>query len=204
MLRADAGRHRRVHRALTIRRFDGARDLLDLRVEGADGRDVRGVLDPSLVRVSTDPGGTSIIVAAPGDSIPLIDRLVSVLDQSPVEHRLAIRKYDLEHARARDLSNTLQQLFDAQRQGPGASDLPRVRLIPDERTNSLLVTASDSQHREVERLLAAADGKTPDDGLELRGLALGAADYLRKPVPREVLLARVRRVLDATAGADAP
>ncbi len=39
----------------------------------------------------------------------------------------------------------------------------------------------------------------PDTSLEARSLALGAADYLRKPIQKEVLLARVSRVLQRVA-----
>ncbi|MCH8270138.1 MAG: hypothetical protein IH985_02880 [Planctomycetes bacterium] len=145
---------------------------LDLTMQTPDGREIRGRLDPSLIRVTADPNGTSIIVAAPGDSIPLIDELIGVMDQSDVSERLSIRRYALTNARADDLNRTLQQLFDAQRQGPNRNEMPQAQFIADQRTNSLLVTASEAQHREVERLLVAADAAELDDGLELEIITL--------------------------------
>ncbi|HRQ72312.1 MAG TPA: secretin N-terminal domain-containing protein [Phycisphaerales bacterium] len=148
---------------------------LDLTVVAPGEAPVRGAVDPSFVTVTPDPGGTSVIVAAPDEAIGLIDGLISLLDQSPVADRLAIRRYALENARATELSPTLQQLFEAQRQGPGANDLPRARFIADDRTNSMLVTASASQHEEIVRLLGAADVRQAEDGLALAILPLAHA-----------------------------
>lgn len=125
-------------------------------------------IDPAAVRLIPDPSGGSLILAAPADAIPLIDRFVSLIDQSPMSDRLAIRRYELRNARARDLATTLQQLFDAQHQGqPVAADAPHARFIADDRVNAILVTASTPQHEEIARLLKTADATadTPDSEL---------------------------------------
>ncbi|MCC6676589.1 MAG: hypothetical protein IT436_05540 [Phycisphaerales bacterium] len=147
---------------------------LDVTIEGEGGA-VAGRLDPATIRVTADPGGASLIVAAPPQAIALIDRFVALIDQSPVTDRLSIRRYALTNARADELSKTLQQLLDAQRQGPAAQELPQARFIADERTNSLLVTASDPQHGEIERILKTADASTEDKGLELAIISLQQA-----------------------------
>ncbi len=149
---------------------------LDVTIDGGDGNaPVTGTLDAATVRVTPDPGGAAIIVAAPSDSIALLDRFVALIDQSPVIDRLAIRRYTLANARATDLSKTLQTLMDAQRQGPNVADLPQARFIADERTNSMLVTASDPQHAEVTRLLETADAPVEDKDLELAIITLQQA-----------------------------
>ncbi len=148
---------------------------LDLSVTGDDGSVVRRTIDPSRVGVTTDPSQTALIVTAPSEAIQLIDRFVELIDQSPAGERLAIRQYTLEHARATALSRTLQALFDAQRQGPGANERTRARFVADDRTNALLVTASSEQHAEVQRLLSAADMTMEDDGLELAIIPLQLA-----------------------------
>jgi type II secretory ATPase GspE/PulE/Tfp pilus assembly ATPase PilB-like protein/DNA-binding response OmpR family regulator len=58
-----------------------------------------------------------------------------------------------------------------------------------------LVTVMADQGIDVP-LIFLTGSDTPED--EARGLALGAADYMRKPVRRDVLLARVARVLGGT------
>lgn len=163
-----------------------------LSVDGGDGvAGATATIDPAMVRMTSDPGGTSIVVAAPKEALPLIDRLIETLDQSPVKDRLAIRRYALTNARSQDLSGTLQRLFDAQRQGPAADQQPQARFVPDERTNSLLVTASDPQHKEIERLLAAADTKMEEPGMELAIITLQQASPATvEKVIQEVLIGR--------------
>ena len=155
----------------------------------ADGQEVAGRIDPGLVRVTADPSRTSLIVAAPAGTIPLIDRFISVIDQSPVTDRLAIRRYELNNADAAQLSRTFQALFDSQRQGPSVADMPRARFVADDRTNSILVTASAEQHAEVGRLLATADAETPDDGLvlEIFPLQNAQADSVQRIVEQAVI-----------------
>jgi type II secretion system protein D len=148
------------------------RGSLELTVQERDGSTITARLDPALIRLTADPNGASVIVAAPASTVPIIERFISLIDQSPVGERLAIRRYDLTNARAQDLSQTLQTLFEAQRQGPGRDELPQARFIPDARTNSLLVTASELQHGEVARLLETMDAGLDDSGLTLEIIAL--------------------------------
>ncbi|MEL7472372.1 MAG: secretin N-terminal domain-containing protein [Planctomycetota bacterium] len=151
----------------------------------------RSTIDPSQIRVSTDPGGASLIVVAPREAFGLIDRFVGLIDQSPVRDRLAIRRYELANASAAQLSGTLQRLFDAQRQGPGARDLPRARFVADGRTNAMLVTASGEQHDDVERLILAADTElqNADLPLEIIELAQARPSAVRRVV-EEVVIGR--------------
>ncbi|QOJ01704.1 MAG: hypothetical protein HRU70_14950 [Phycisphaeraceae bacterium] len=147
----------------------------EIGVAGADGAEIAARFDPASVRVTGGPGGASLIVAAPRESLAVIDRFISLIDQSPTEGRLAIRRYALGNAKAADLSRTLQSLFDAQRQGPGANETPQARFVPDERGNAILVTASGPQHEEVARLLESADASMDEQGLELAIIPLRAA-----------------------------
>ncbi|NUQ68735.1 MAG: hypothetical protein HUU18_10710 [Phycisphaerales bacterium] len=163
---------------------------IDLSLAGADGG-VSARIDPSSIRMTPDPGGTSVIVAAPSEAIAIIDRLIETIDQSPVKDRLAIRRYALTNARADELSRTLQSLFDAQRQGPGAQELPQARFVADPRTNSLLVTAGEPQHTDVARLLESADASLEEQGLEMAIIPLQqAAPSAVQRIVEEVLIGR--------------
>lgn len=156
-------------RGRQAQRFRGS---LDIAVVGSDGKETQAKIDPGLVRLTADPAGASIIVAAPASTLPLIDRFIALIDQSPVSDRLAIRRYDLKNAKASDLAQTLGQLFEAQRQGPARDELPQAKFIADARTNSILVTASDPQHSEVVRLLATMDTELVDTDLKLEIITL--------------------------------
>jgi len=162
---------------------------MELSIAGPDGP-ISGRVDPSTVRMTSDPGGAAVIVAAPEEAMALIDRLIETIDQSPVQDRLAIRRYDLKNARATELSRTLQALFDAQRQG-NAVDLPAARFVADDRTNTMLVTASDPQHRDIARLLEQADAKLDQDDLEVAIITLQqAAPSTVERIVEEVLVGR--------------
>lgn len=130
---------------------------LVLTIEGGEGDTLRGSLDPTRISMTSDPAGRSLIVSAPADSIDLLDRFIGLLDQSPVTDRMEVRRYALDNAEARTLSGTIQALMDAKRQGAGSEMVPRARLVPDERTNSLLVTATRGQHDEIGSLIASSD-----------------------------------------------
>ncbi|MDQ7013751.1 MAG: secretin N-terminal domain-containing protein [Planctomycetota bacterium] len=149
---------------------------LDLTVESANGDAFSAVIDPKDIRITATRGSASVLVAAPAEAMRLIDSLIGLLDQSPVSDRLAIRRYELANARATDLSRTLQTLFDAQRQGPLVNEMARARFVADDRTNSLLVTASADQHDEIQQLLASTDSEQADDGLELAIIRLDQAN----------------------------
>jgi type II secretion system protein D len=148
---------------------------LDLTVQAPDGTATSGTFEPASVRVVADAAGASLIVAAPGEAIPLLDSFIALIDQSPVQDRLSIRRYELKNARAEELSGTLQALFEAQRQGPAASELPQARFVADERGNALLVTASEPQHADVTRLLKTADAALDESGMELALITLKQA-----------------------------
>lgn len=163
---------------------------VDLAIEGPEGA-IAGRIDPASIRVSQSPSGTSLIVAAPSDALGLIDRLIEAVDQSPVTDRLEITRYAMRNARATELSRTLQSLFDAQRQGPGADQAPQARFIADDRTNSLLVTASRQQHEEVTRVLASADAPADEKQLELALVTLqNASPSTVRRIVEEVVIGR--------------
>lgn len=161
-----------------------ARRVRDVEVSlaGPNGP-VSGRIDPAHVRMTSDPAGTGLIVAAPDEAFAIIDRLIETIDQSPVTDRLAIRRYEVKNAKADELSRTLQTLFDAQRQG--VNDATQARFVADARTNTLLVTASEAQHRDVGRLLEQTDVTMTRGDEEL------AIITLRQATPSSV-----RRIVD--------
>ena len=163
---------------------------MDISIAGEQGA-VSARLDPATIGLASDPGGTSIIVAAPDEAIPVIDRMIETIDQSPTKERLAIKRYELKNARASELSRTFQSLFDAQRQGPSSGELPQARFVPDDRTNSILVTASSPQHADVARLLQDADAKLDQGDQQMAIITLQqAAPSTVQRIVDEVLVGR--------------
>lgn len=160
--------------------LQAVRDLFRPRPDGVQARRVRSVevsipgpdgavkpitIDPATVNLSADPTGTALIAAAPGEAIALIDRFVALLDQSPQSERLVIRVLELKNAKATDAARTLQAAMDAVRQGGGGGGgamAPQARFLGDDRTNAILVTATEAQLKQTERLLADLDKPQAD------------------------------------------
>lgn len=169
------------------------RDLFRARPEGVQARRVRSVeltvpgpdgapgqpltFDPTQISMTIDPSNTSVLVAAPAEAIGMIDRFIALVDQSPQSDRLAVRVFELKNAKAPDAARTLQTALDAVRQGApgGGRELPQARFLGDERTNTLLVTATEAQIRQTERLLADLDKAVGEDGSEVVILPLQVA-----------------------------
>lgn len=158
------------------------RQRLAVSVGGEEGG---AAFDPRSVRVTEDPSGTALIVAAPPEVFATIERFVAMVDQTPAREAGNIRRYALEHARATVLAGMLRPLFEGER------DARRVRIVPDDRTNSILVTGSEAHHAEIERILAVVDAKTADDGLELAIIPLrSAVPSAVRRIVEEVLIGR--------------
>ncbi len=129
-----------------------------IEIEGEGGQTITAELDASQISISAGPGDRSIVVSAPGSALPAIDRFIALIDQTPVEAHMGIRRYVLDSADAPSLARSLTQLFNAQRQMN--QDLPRPAIIADTRSNTLLVTATTAQHEEIDLILPTLDVAT--------------------------------------------
>jgi type II secretion system protein D len=149
---------------------------LDLTL-GENGE--RAVIDPALLRFSADPSGSALIVAAPPAALPILDRFIAMLDQSPTQAagRASIRVVPLKNARASDAARTLQSAFDAARAAlpPGAPPLPRAQFSADDRTNTVVATATDAQLRQLDALLPDIDRAVADADTKVAIIPLAVA-----------------------------
>lgn len=136
-----------------------------IEIDDGSGGKVLAELDASQISVSAGPGDRSLIVSAPGSALPAIDRFVSLIDQSPAQSHMGIRRYELVAADAAELARSLTLLFGAQRQSD--PEEPRPAILADARSNSLLVTATTSQHEEIGRLLPTLDAEVGREGEQL-------------------------------------
>lgn len=151
-------------------------------IEGQGGDELVAELDSSKISVSSGPGNTSLIVSAPADAIAAIDRFIALIDQTPAESHMGIRRYPLEYADAQSLSRSLTQLFNAQRQSN--PDLPRPAIVADQRSNTLLITAASKQHEEIEQILPSLDLAIADDtsSLEIFRLTQNTATSVSRAI----------------------
>ena len=151
----------------------------------ADGKRTRATFDPVMVSVVPDPTTNSLIVIAPVEAMGFVERFISLAEQVPATDRPTLRLFELRYARASELGDTLEDIFEAryrnQRRAGGALVEPEFAV--DDRSNQLIVTASTEELAEVERLLGKLDvedgrEKNPLTVIELAAAAPSAAASL--------------------------
>ncbi len=155
------------------------RRMRDLAVKLLAGQDtIEAVFNPDRVRLSIDPASNALLVTGPPEAIEFIDRLIELLDQAPLPAAATLKLHPLRHARAAELRETLRGVFRARfeslrgRLGPGVL---QPEFAADERTNTLLVTASPEQLAEVDALLDQLDRELGEDRFPLRMIELSSA-----------------------------
>ncbi len=151
-------------------------------LEFASADEVRNLLASSVSKdgmiVSYKPTNHLIIT----DRAPNINRLLKIIGQidvQVVEERISV--FSLEYASAKALAEKLNQLLAAeQRQPPAAAGRPpgipsisrTSRIIPDERTNTLIVLANDRDTNDIRTLIGQLDREAPRGKSTLRVIYL--------------------------------
>jgi general secretion pathway protein D len=159
-------------------------------LEYASADEVRNLLASSVSKegmiIAFKPTNHLIIT----DRASNIHRLLKIIDQIDiqiVEERITV--FPLEYASAKSLADKLSQLMAAeQRQpSPGRRPVPVaaqrvVKIIPEERTNNLIVLANEQDTREVQKLVSRLDTEAPKgkSQLHVRYLEHARAEELAK------------------------
>ena len=152
--------------------------LRHLAVTLMGGQDqVDAVFNPDRVHVSADAGSGSMVVMSPIEAIPFIDRYVELMGQSPIAAGPTLQIFPVEHADARQLSSMLRNVLRARNQAMARTGavLLQPEVAYDQRTNMLLVTADQSQLKEVHELLKQLDVPTSESLPPLRTISLKRA-----------------------------
>ncbi|MDP6601848.1 MAG: secretin N-terminal domain-containing protein [Phycisphaerales bacterium] len=160
------------------RRNRQASRMQDLAVELLGGDEAySAVFNPDRIRVSADQASNTLIVTAPPEAIPFVDRFLELVDQSPVDGMTTLKTIPLRHADARSLQGTLQSVFRARWNSTRRADPNQIAptFASDKRTNTLLVTASGEQIAEVEALVATLDVQDGEDRYGLTMIPLQVA-----------------------------
>ncbi|MDY6973497.1 MAG: type II secretion system secretin GspD [Thermodesulfobacteriota bacterium] len=121
------------------------------------------LISKSSVIVSYPPTGM-LIVTDVSSNIRRFLRIIEEIDVEGIGEEISL--VSLEHAAASTLSKSLNTLFKSRIPTPrkGAYTGPLIKIVPDERTNSLIVFASENDTLKVERLIGLLDRKIPRGG----------------------------------------
>ncbi len=183
-----------VVKQLDIPEASGLASVRIYPLEHADAASVRSIIaevyDGSLAgsnrtadkpNVMVDQRSNSLVVAGTDASFAMIDSLLAMLDTELSLELRDIHILPLEHADANELASTIQNLMDSRitRIGGGkrgAAEAHRVLIVPEARSNSLLIAGGKDSFELVESLARRLDAAAPALSGTIRLLPLNFAD----------------------------
>lgn len=147
--------------------------MMDARVQRQQSL---GVRDAEALRVILvgDPRSNSVIVGGSAESFQIVKDIAIKLDHAAPALSGQIQILPLKEGNAGSIATTLQTLFNQRYEAARTDDLRRQRpiILPDVRTNSLLVAANQDDSKALEALLAKLDVKLTDPAVQLRVVPL--------------------------------
>lgn len=171
---------------------------------------MRGGRQHGTLAIRADARLNALIVTGEGDRFSIVENLIDILDAPPTEGReRLVRMYRVQHIRTNLVADIIREAFgDGGRSArrwwePPDPTLVQVRL--DDRTNTLIVSASQSEHDEIASLIASIDDQVAPADQQMRVLALeyaqagemartlraflvNRADVVNAPAPTAVIL----------------
>ncbi len=147
--------------------------MMDARVQRQQSL---GVKDAEALRVIVlpDPRSNSLIVGGSKESFDVVAELARKLDQAPAALAGQLRILPLAEANADTVARTLGELFDQRYAAARTPDVARQKpvILPDLRTNALLIAANADDTKVIESLLERLDVKLTDPAVRLEVVGL--------------------------------
>ncbi len=111
------------------------------------------------VTVTAEANSNSLIIDGPETDVTEVIKIIESLDADSSGGGIDVRIFRLENGQAKEISDTLGTLMRGmiQREAAAGKSNGGFQLVPDSRTNSLIVTGRPSHFAVVEQLLAALD-----------------------------------------------
>ncbi|MHC5004042.1 MAG: secretin N-terminal domain-containing protein, partial [Planctomycetota bacterium] len=143
-------------RADEVVRILGETLQLDARGQ-TDGITIKLAAEDEAVEVRAkivaDRRSNSLIVTATEESFPVIEKLISQVDDVPAAIEQEWRIVSLEHAKAFDVYYTLSDFLRRTRRG----DAPEARVDYNKAENQLIIAATPDQFEQIERMIEQVD-----------------------------------------------
>lgn len=167
-----------------IRNLDGAENqkgiIQTVRLKKASPQAIAEAVNTTLAARAPKTNGqranitpvensNSVLIDGPRESVDEIIKIIQQLDEESTGGDVEIRIYKLEHGKARELSSLINQMLQTVlrqsarmgnrgfRGGGGGNRDAVVNITPDERTNSLIVSANPEHFKTIEQLLMTLD-----------------------------------------------
>ena len=141
----------------------------------------QGQADALKVLILADQRSNALLVGGSREGFELVQTLARELDQANPALSGRVRLIQLKYADARVLAGTLANLFEQRGTAGRAPDAQRTRpiILPDSRSNALLVSAGQEDSRTLDELLTRLDQKPENPSQLLTVLPLRHNDSAR-------------------------
>lgn len=146
--------------------FDQGKRLPEQPGKTVPGKVPNGLTGEALVynvALVADKRTNTLIVSGRAEQVLLVQQIVKAVDIEQAAGESAPRLVTLKHADAKTITDTVQKIIDQQQKivektmSPAAAERNRTLVLPDLRTNSLIVVAKDAQFQEISRLVQQLD-----------------------------------------------
>ena len=155
----------------------------------ADAAEVSQIIQPLLAKdaqMSTYPRTNSIVITDTSSNIHHAAQIIKQLDVAGLEKQVNV--FSLEYASAQVLSEQITGIMQKSKSASGqmgnSRSVPRVdtgmKIMPDARTNSLIVVANSQDTETIERLIEKLDVQRPTGANNVHVV------YLKNAQPKEV------------------
>lgn len=147
--------------------FNRSSDKIVTRIIGlnyADADELKALLTPLVPKgniILSYRDSNMLIITAPQTSIERLVKIIETIDIEGIGRKISV--LPVKYADADKLVNSLSTIFTEKRQrGKGKTDEAEiVKLVADERTNSIILLASEQESRRIEALVEILDRKVP-------------------------------------------
>ena len=141
----------------------------------------KGQSDALKVIILADSRSNALLVGGRRDGFEMVQTLAKQLDTAGPALSGRIRLIPLQFADARLVGATLTTLFEQRYTAARTTDVQRNKpvILPDPRSNSLLITANQDDNRAIDELLLKLDTRMDNPSLQLTVLPLKHNDAAR-------------------------
>ena len=141
----------------------------------------KGQSDALKVIILADSRSNALLVGGGRDGFEMVEALAKQLDTAGTALSGRIRLIPLQFADARLVGATLTTLFEQRYAAARTTDIQRNKpvILPDPRSNSLLITANQEDNRTIDELLQKLDTRMDNPSLQLTVLPLKHNDAAR-------------------------
>ena len=130
----------------------------------------------------------AILLVGWGEAPKAMKALIETFDQPIQSKGSTIQVVALKYASAREVATLLTQYFPVP-ESVGGGFSPRIRVLPDPRTNSLIIQAAPNDFEEIQKVLMDLDVNKSESKLQVRTFALkhSLAEDIRTSIAQAIL-----------------